>query len=543
METTLTMCVIDDIKAVVNGIANKIPWAEHGIRIVGTALDGAEGLRLIRELKPNIVITDIRMPKLGGIEMVKVVAEESPMTKIIFISGFTDFAYVQEAVRLGAFDYLLKPFTPGQIVEAVMKAKQATQSERNQFVKMQELEKKVLESRPYLRQEYVRSLLRYEANLEVLGKCWEFLNMEMAQSPLSVMVVEIDHFQERSQALPIGEVELIRFAVQNILEETLFSHSQGIVIRENSNQFVVVFNPPSRIQTTAMLELCRSNVEKYTKQTISMGLGMEVDVLQNIHISFEQAKTALSYNFYSGGNSVIPFSELTIEGPISPRYSLEKEKELFYALRSGNKSKAGQILEDLFLECSQYPVPPEPNMMMNLFYGLSFSMYRVLSEHISEEERIKWEASLAEMKGDTSLTMHGWMQYVRSICSHGCELMERRQSKDARYLIMQAKAYIETHLLSNLTVQECAKAVHLSPSYFANLFKKETGSTLMQYVTQQRMERAKEMLISGMQVQEISLVLGYEDRPYFSELFKKHSGMTPTDFRQLYMGNAEKSKK
>lgn len=543
MEKTLTMCVIDDIKAVVNGITNKIPWADHGFQIVGTAIDGLEGLRLIRELKPNIVITDIRMPKLDGLEMVKIVTEEFLMTKIIFITGFSDFPYVQEAVRLGAFDYILKPFTHGQIVEAVLKAKQAIEYERKQFDKFQELEKKVQESRPYLQQEYIRNLLRYEANLEALGKRWEYLDMEMAQSPFNVLVVEIDDFLERSQSLSIGEIELIRFAVQNILEETLFTHTQGIVIRENNNQFVGVINPPAAIRTRDLLELCRDNVERYSKQTVSIGLGTDVAEIQNIHISFEQAKTALSYNFYSGGSSVIQFSGLVINGSISPRYSLEKEKELFYALRSGNKSKSAQILEELFLECSQYPTPPEPNIMMNLFYGMAFSMYRALYEQISEEERIQLEASLAEVKGDTSLTMHGWKLYVGNFCSHCCELMEKRQSKDARNLIIQAKAYIETNLFSNLTINECARAVLLSPSYFANIFKKETGSTLVQYITQQRMERAKVLLIGGMQVQEISLALGYEDRPYFSELFKKHSGMTPSDFRQMYLDDVEKHKK
>lgn len=112
--------------------------------------------------------------------------------------------------------------------------------------------------------------------------------------------------------------------------------------------------------------------------------------------------------------------------------------------------------------------------------------------------------------------------------------MTKRRDSDARHLIGQAVEYIELNLHRNLTAQECAQSVHLSPSYFSSLFKKEMGQTLAQYIIGKRMDRAKEMVLEGKQVQDIALALGYEDRPYFSELFKRHTGMTPTEFRTHY---------
>src|SRR5690606_18945995 len=122
MNEITTLCVIDDIASVVEGIAASPLWKEHGIKVVGTALDGEEGLNLIRELRPDIVLTDIRMPNKDGIELLTLLQQERNPAKVIFFSGYTDFNYAQQAVRLGAFDYLTKPHSIKQIVEVVMKA-------------------------------------------------------------------------------------------------------------------------------------------------------------------------------------------------------------------------------------------------------------------------------------------------------------------------------------------------------------------------------------------------------------------------------------
>lgn len=529
MERIVTMCVIDDIKTVVNGITTRIPWERYGIEVVGAALDGAEGLALIREKKPDIVVTDIRMPGLSGIEMVKLVDEGDIPSKIIFISGYTDFNYAQEAVKLGAFDYLLKPFTPQQVIDAVAKARDAVLNERSRHSVLREMERQFAESMPHLRQEFCRRLLRYDSSLESLNRQWGFLQMEMAYSPLLVMVAEIDNFEEKARLLPIKEIELARFAVQNVLEETLASRTKFILMRENVHQFVAVLNPPADLDTAGLLELCRENIDRWTSQSVSIGIGSQADTIQSVYLSYEQAKAALSYSFYSGGNCVLPYTEKS--GFISPRFSADKEKELLFALRSGNQDKAAKMLDDIFMECSQYPVPPEPAVMTNLLYGLAFSIFRALSEQVSDDERRQLETKLAEMKEFASLSLSGWQRKLQDYCAFGCGMLANRQNHDAARLIVRTKTYIEDHIEQSLTVNDCAKSVHLSPSYFANLFKKETGMTLMQYVTQQRMEKAKAMLADGLQVQEIAAALGYEDRPYFSELFKKHTGLTPTEYR------------
>jgi two-component system response regulator YesN len=163
---------------------------------------------------------------------------------------------------------------------------------------------------------------------------------------------------------------------------------------------------------------------------------------------------------------------------------------------------------------------------------------RVLGEKLPPDEMAVFDAKLIEIKNDATLSLKELQQQVKRLCELGCAGVRKQQVKEASQQVDEVIAYIRNHLDINLTVGEYAKMVYLSGSYFSNLFKKVTGMTITQFVTHERMERAKDMLIEGMQVQEISLAVGYEDRPYFTELFKRHTGMTPSDFRQLY-GNAK----
>ncbi|WP_139993474.1 helix-turn-helix domain-containing protein [Paenibacillus paridis] len=537
----ITMCIIDDVKTVIDGILKKIPWSEHGIEIAGTAMNGKDGLQLIKDKHPDIVMTDIRMPMQSGIDMVRELKENGELSpQVIFFSGYTDFTYAQESVRLGAFDYLVKPFTTEQVVDVVLRAKAKIEAQRLAQVDRLALERKVRESLPYLRQEYFRLLIRHDELPERAYEKWDFLGIDMGTCGFVAMAVQIDGLMNERSPLPVREVELIRFAIQNILEETIKKQGKGIVFREHLGQFVVLLNPEREVDVLAIAEACRHHVNLYAKRDISIGVGGWVEGIGEIALSYEQAKTALSYQFYSGSGCIISYRDIERQDHITPHYSADKETELLYCLRSGNREGTDRLLASIAEECLRYPAPPDPDVMTNLFYGLAFSMYRVIAEKADTKQRIWLDDRLNAMKKGRYLSTEELIRDVRELGLTGSEWVQKRQKNDVGQLIHQAVNYVSGRLGSDLTVQECASVVHLSPSYFSNLFKKEIGMTFMQYVTTARMERAKELLLEGMQVQDITFELGYRDRPYFSELFKKHTGLTPTEFRGKYESTESK---
>ncbi|RTE11226.1 response regulator [Paenibacillus whitsoniae] len=537
IKSTIEMCVIDDIASVIEGISKKIDWARHDIRVCGTGLNGEQGLRLVETYRPGIIVTDIRMPIIDGLEFTRRAKEINPDCKIILLTGFNDFEYAQKAVQLGAFDFITKPFSLEQIEQAVLKAKHALDVERVKAVQVQVLEQRVKESMPVLRQEYFNLLIHHRtSNDESTREKWDFLQIQVVPEQLIIMAMDIDHFSERLGKLPVQEVELIRFSLQNIVEETLQAHTRCLVFRETHSRFVAIFNEVSDVDAASLADKCCEHVAKFTKFTVSIGVGNCVRGIQELPDSYGQAISALSYHFYTGGNGVIVYDDIASSEPPLPRYPLAKEQELFYALRSGNREQATALLEEFFAELMGTVPLPEPESIDKALNELGYMMLRVFQEKLTEDEYAVVESKARAVRQASSASLKDLQQGIKELGELGCRFIAGKHSTESAKVIQEAVAYIRSNLQLNLTVNHCAKQVHLSGSYFANLFKRHTGITFNQFVTQERMERAKAMLLEDRHVQEISDTLGFVERRYFSDVFKKQIGMTPSEFKQHYLG-------
>ncbi|TYP74832.1 response regulator [Paenibacillus methanolicus] len=530
-----SLCVIDDIAAVIDGISRSVRWEEHGIALAGTATDGEEGWRLIERTVPDIVITDIRMPKLDGMALTERVKARFPRCKIIFITGFTDFEYAQQALKLGAFDFIAKPFSLGEIVEAVLKARAALEAERGELDKRRELEQRVQASLPTLRREFMQTLMHHRGSEAAVAERWRFLDIPLAPANLIVMAIEIDAFEERRLAMPAQEAELLRFTLQNIVEETIAGYAAGIVFRETMDRFVAVFNEAEGISPMEIAEQCCRNIATHSRFTVSIGVGLIAAGVEELADAYRQALDALSYHFYTGGNGALGYEDAGAADRGRAHGTLEGETELLYSIRCGNAEKASLLLNRLFAEHAAASERPEPDYMISVYDELAFMMARVLQEIVPQGDAAELVRQVRERPMSGARTIRKEQERLTRLSGECCRLIERMRAGEASTIIEQSVRYIREHLSEELTVQNGAKQVHLSPSYFANLFKKTTGMPYMQFVTQERVELAKKMLLDGYQVQEVTHATGYGDRRYFSEVFKKLTGATPTEFRASMM--------
>ncbi len=529
------MCVIDDMKSVVDSIVQYIDWSHYDIEIGGTATNGVAGMNLIKETRPDIVVTDIRMPLMDGLDMVVQVLEHLPNVKIIIMSGFADFEYAQRAIRLGAIDFISKPVTPNELIQSVTKAKEALEHERRGKQLLQRLQMQEKESLPLLRQDYFNLLVRYFSTEEKAKERLGLLQVSLEMKPFHVMVVEIDHYEKLSKALPLGEVELIHFAVQNILEETIQRFTTGLVFKDyQMKQLICVMNVTDQVTIQALAEHCRDHMKQFSRYTISIGIGLLVEKVDELPLSYQQAMLALSYSFYFEDNTIIAYDKAAEFEIRKMKVQLPSENELLHAVLSGNQEKSTKLLQHVYDANITMSILPRPSSIIEAYYELASSLFKQMNTAINNETDKEAQQTLQQIKNGRFMKYQELHQNMLQFLSSCHEWVELDQARDSQVMINQSIKYIKENLHLSLTINECANLAHLSPSYYANLFKKSTGMTFRNYVTQERIEQAKRLLLTDMQVQEIAFKVGFEDRPYFTELFKKQVGMTPSEFKSIH---------
>ncbi|WP_172455619.1 helix-turn-helix domain-containing protein [Paenibacillus sp. BIHB 4019] len=447
------------------------------------------------------------------------------------MTGYADFEYAQQAVRLGAFDFITKPFSMEDVLEVVWNARDQVLVEKSLKVQHSKLQAKVNESMPVLRQEYFRLLVHHRANEQEVSRRWDFLEMDLSKNNLAVMVAEVDQFRANRESLAIGEVELTYFAIHNILEETIRSFTKGYVIRESVDRILLIYNTNDNDLMESLAESCYKNCLRYARKSISIGVGNVADTVQTLPDSYQEANTALTYHFYTGDGGVIRYSDIANYQQSNARYPAEEEKDMAAAILLGNEELALAILDRLYKQIRSDKPLSHPLYQSFVLFGIANVLIRSLLEKVAYEEVSELESRVRELQGRGISVIEEAYHLIRLICQEGCRLINSRLSTETYQLIERALRYIEEHLHAELTVNQCASHVYLSGSYFASLFKKVTGKRFSQYVTELKINKAKQMLVGGNTIQDIASALGYEERRNFSDMFKKMTGMTPSEYR------------
>ncbi|MEC0174114.1 response regulator [Paenibacillus favisporus] len=531
----VSLCIIDDIKSVVDGLT-AMNWEEQGIRVAGASSNGEEGLKLINGLRPDLVITDIRMPRMDGLSMLRAVLEENRSCKVILISGYADFEYAQQAVQLGAFDFVVKPFSEEDIMSTVLRAKAEILEERSKRLNLRDMENKLRESMPVLRQEYFALLVSHRTSWEEASKRWDFLNIELEPRGFVVMLIEIDRFQEQASEHSIREMELIRFSLLNIMQETLANYARNVVFRARHDRYLVVLNDTGGSGPFSPIEIaeqCCRNIDRYTKFTVSVGVGGRVEEISELPDSYRQAHRALTHHLFTDGNAAIMYDDIHQSGSQKP-LALEYKDELLLALRSGNTGRTEAILSAISETLQSLVSRQNPDYLLSFYDELAASAIRTFYEMVPYPDIQPLIQRFKVVQGTAGLSLASLQRQLLALCTEGAELVRRNSFSEGQRVIYEAIDYIKGHLSEDITVGECAAHVHLSASYFSSLFKKVTGMTVTQYTTSERIQKAKLLLVEGAQVQEVAAAVGYEERRYFSEMFKKITGQTPSEFRAGY---------
>jgi two-component system, response regulator YesN len=536
--------IVDDEEEVRKGIIQKIEWNKFSFEIVGEAENGREALDLIEDNVPDVVITDITMPLMDGLELAAILKENYPTVKIVILTGFDDFKFAQQAIKYRVVDYILKPVMPKDIDELIEKLKNRIDDEIAQKEDVVMLRRHYNESLPVIRGEFLSSLItgRPDAN-DVKNRVANY-GLKLGGDLFIVAAANIDAKSFRNNVFEENDIELVKFAVLNISREIIEKYFFGEVFFHDENLVILAgfkdYEKTSVLDKSfSILEEIRQNVEKYLKISITIGLGSMCNSLSKLRESYRTALAALDYRLIIGENKVIFIEDLEPQTADNVAFDEEKEKNLISSIKFGAQDDVKKAVDALFNDISgvkasfkdyQLYLIEITAAISKLSRNLQLDTGEIFDTNDTLYEKVFRLKSLDEVR-----------KWIEENCIKLMKHISNKRQNTTAILLEKAKDYIKNNYGNNeLSIQKLADHLHISPSYLSMIFKKYAGVTFLKYLVNIRLEAAKELLgNTDLKTSEIAEEIGYPEINYFSYFFKKNFGMSPREYKNKYVQKKE----
>lgn len=533
--TLYRIVIVDDEIEVREGIKESIEWDRHGFECIGVYRNGSEALEAISELKPDLVLSDICMPFMDGIELTRQIHLNYPYIKVIILTGHDEFDYAQKALRLKVHDFIVKPITAYELRNLLDKVKLEMDKEAENRENLSLLKMQLHQSLPLLRERFLEQLINGTLRDVTIHDRFEYFSLPLITPPYLVVAIDIDDLDEIKKERWQNDPELFRYAAYNIVQEVM-EGKDAIVFRTREERIIVIFSGETEEgpyeAALGLSEVIRFCVEKYLKFTVTVGVGMLRRSLNELHLSYKGAISALDYRFLHGKNRVI--SILDMEGNNKPVQQLDIEwnRRFSTLIKTGTFEDAqiliGQLISNL--KASLMSLGACYLQIQAIIIAIMTTIHELVgndSAHFKGHEIVLKDINQFK-------TLDEIETWLKTICKEAISYISEQRNDLTKMQVLSVIAYIENHYPNeNLTVDELCRHVHLSKSYFSTIFKQHKEQTIMEYVTRVRIEKAKDLLRhTPLKSYEVASKVGYGDPQYFSVLFKKNTGITPTEYRE-----------
>lgn len=531
--------LVEDEMVIRRGIKNSIDWEKEGYIFCGEASDGELAYPMIIKEKPDILITDIRMPFMDGLELCKLVKKELPNIKILILSGYDEFDYAKEAIRLGVTEYLLKPISSGKLLEALNGVSESIRREKEDKDLVRKYMEEMRENTEHEKQKFFEQMIA--GNLSMAdaletGKKYE-MNLSAGMYNLLLFRFTLGKENRKSGEL-LGEAE---YAIEKLTErlEYVFEFQRGV------EGWAFLLMADNEEQMSERVKELSKDLEEIMKNysTIAYfgGIGQPVARLRELEESFREAERALAARFTMELNRIISVEDIRMAQNVDTLDDIEItsfgeiEKTRTMLEKFLNNGAEDEIDEFVDVYINELPEENLKSVLMRQY--IIMDAYIVMMSFCEKIEGIEGEmqAQSEELKNSmkTSQTLEEIKNYIRMLLKKIIGVRDTISGRRYSDIIEIAKDQIrKTYMSDEISLNTIAAEVGMSPSYFSSIFSKEMGKTFVEYLTEIRMDRAKELLMcSSMKTSEIGYEVGYKDPHYFSYIFKKTQNCTPKEFR------------
>ena len=527
--------LVEDEVIIRSGVKKSINWEQEGYEFVGEASDGELAYLMILKEKPDILITDIRMPFMDGLELSRLVKKELPDIKILILSGYDEFEYAKKAIKIGVTEYLLKPISAAKLTEVLNAVAETIRQENEEKNLLETYFAEMRENTERDKMRLFEKLLMGDLSMGEILEAGERFGMNLGASCYKIVLFKI-----------LANLENHVYAEQMVdacsSVEQAASMMEGVYVFQRGVEgwaFLLTAQDEKSMEESAKIlyQNLKQAMKNYTQLEYFGGIGSTVPRIRSLKQSFREADRAFAARFVEEANQIISQKEfeksqmeegLKMQGVVQ----IGKSREMLQKFLSNGTREEVKAFSDAYI--SRIEEENIRSTMVRQYVVIDVCIV-ILSfcERISSANRLQEEAEELQKMMQKIHSLSEIKKYVVRLLNEAIELRDAESGRRYSDLIAAAKKEIENHYMTEeISLNTVAISVGMSPSYFSSIFSKEAGKTFVEYLTEVRIEKAKEFLMcSSMKTSEIGYEVGYKDPHYFSYIFKKVQGCSPKEYR------------
>lgn len=529
-----SVLLVDDEQLVFQVMMKKVDWDALGFTVCGYAANGIEALEIAEEHVPDVVLTDVKMPYMDGLTLSKRLKAMYPDIKIIILSGFDEFEYAKEAIRIEAEEYLLKPIDAAELSSVFGRVKETLDKEMDEKRNIDKLKEHYLKSLPILQDNFCISLLEGRINNQNIGKYASDYQLDFNTENINVTVVKLSYRSKNGVEVDVAPF-LMLMSVQKLVEEQLSTKwNSKTLIYLGDIVIITQFLGPNEVLgfTDDMDKICKMAL-RVCNAKVTAGIGYTVKSPGMLNSSYLSAKNAISYRVFSGDMQAINIAEIdAADNESEARWEEEVVLDVIKYMRQPGSEKLPvsiryltDRIEETHLGLQEYRV-----VLMRLVVGIMDFMN---DYHISTQDLFSDNLDLLNtmMQLESPKALNDFMN---ENCVKLQNMVDARRNNASLSFVSKAENYIkENYANKDVSIDSICGYLNVSSAYFSTIFKKATGKTFVNYLTDYRMEAAVRLLeTTEDKTYEIADKVGYADPNYFSYVFKKQYGVSPVKYKQ-----------
>lgn len=532
----MRVLIVDDESYVLDGLKNMIRWEDLGIDEIVTSRDGRQAWELFQSRKPDLLLTDIYMPGMNGLELVKLVRQQDADVPVVILSGYGEFSYAKEAIQLNVSQYILKPAVFMEIetvLKEVLNDRRASQK-KEQYLR--ELRSRLEQSLPILREQLLFDMLTGGVKEKDLSDTrLDFYGLPEEVRCGGLVASLLLHRGDSRKTGTESDWQLFKFAASNIAREIVGRLGRGQVLRYMEDRLILFMYGADKIEVVERARqaaaVLTESIASYLELNASVGIGRWYPQISRYALSYQQSRDVLQRAEYEEYKHIFDAEEPDCRLPPNRlSYPMEQIRLISDAIR---KIDCGQLMriwsetETLLFNVS----PVSLDYLKVACVGIGNSAMMQLTDtdpalmDIGETAGILANIQSAPNRKQLQEQMRALIGRLKSL------LETKYGAGRENAYIQHIKAVVEKNYGSEIAFARIAEELHLSRTYLSGLFKRVTGETFMNYLTLYRLEKAKELLRARRyMVYEVSTMVGYSDPTYFSRVFKQITGASPSEY-------------